>query len=100
MPLTEVDIMWLFTVPGAKLAIKVSVALAGMNNSYKTIDTLRKCDPIILAFFSPAVHRANRSLGTEKQSSEPFLSNTLGICNCLRGWHLFQTRTSSPKPSL
>ena len=42
MPLTEVDIMWLFTVPGAKLAIKVSVALAGMNKSYKTtFDTLR-----------------------------------------------------------
>ena len=33
MPLTEVDIMWLFTVPGAKLAIKVSVALAGKNNN-------------------------------------------------------------------
>ena len=31
MPLTEVDMMWLFTVPGAKLAIKVSVALAGMD---------------------------------------------------------------------
>ena len=85
MPLTEVDIMWLFTVPGAKLAIKVSVALAGMNKSYMTtFDTLCKSDPIILAFFSPAVHCANRSLGTEKQSSEPFLSNTLGLCNCLR----------------
>ena len=34
MPLTEVDIMWLFTVPGAKLAIKVSVALAGRSKRY------------------------------------------------------------------